>query len=190
LASGATMSLNASNTRAASIASSAFPPRSPGPHSHQHRHRRRPARSPGSRYRHPPRRPRNQRLPRLGQRRPGRQHHRFRRADHLQAHRHDRPLRRRAFAAEKQGQGHDRLALAPARDQGRREDAKYAARRKEQVGTGERNERIRTIISPKTASPITGIELTLYNLSSFVTATSTASSSRSWPTGWRSGWPP
>jgi peptide chain release factor 1 len=48
------------------------------------------------------------------------------------------------------------------------EDAKYAARRKEQVGTGERNERIRTYNFPQNRVTDHRIELTLYNLSSFV----------------------
>jgi peptide chain release factor 1 len=44
------------------------------------------------------------------------------------------------------------------------EDAKYAARRKEQVGTGERNERIRTYNFPQNRVTDHRIELTLYNL--------------------------
>jgi peptide chain release factor 1 len=48
------------------------------------------------------------------------------------------------------------------------ENAKYAARRKEQVGTGERNERIRTYNFPQNRVTDHRIELTLYNLSTFV----------------------
>src|SRR5437762_3133681 len=45
------------------------------------------------------------------------------------------------------------------------ENAKYAAQRKEQVGTGERNERIRTYNFPQNRLTDHRIELTLYNLS-------------------------
>src|SRR5678815_1501351 len=45
------------------------------------------------------------------------------------------------------------------------ENAKYAAQRKEQVGTGERNERIRTYNFPQNRVTDHRIELTLYNLS-------------------------
>jgi len=48
------------------------------------------------------------------------------------------------------------------------EDAKYAAQRKAQVGTGERNERIRTYNFPQNRVTDHRIELTLYNLSAFV----------------------
>jgi peptide chain release factor 1 len=48
------------------------------------------------------------------------------------------------------------------------EDAKYAARRKEQVGTGERNERIRTYNFPQNRVTDHRIELTLYNLPTFI----------------------
>jgi peptide chain release factor 1 len=48
------------------------------------------------------------------------------------------------------------------------ENAKYAARRKEQVGTGERNERIRTYNFPQSRVSDHRIELTLYNLSRFM----------------------
>ncbi len=44
------------------------------------------------------------------------------------------------------------------------ENAKYAAQRKAQVGTGERNERIRTYNSPQNRVTDHRIELTLYNL--------------------------
>jgi len=44
------------------------------------------------------------------------------------------------------------------------EDAKYAAQRKAQVGTGERNERIRTYNFPQNRVTDHRIELTLYNL--------------------------
>ena len=46
------------------------------------------------------------------------------------------------------------------------ENAKYAAQRKAQVGTGERNERIRTYNFPQNRVTDHRIELTLYNLSS------------------------
>jgi peptide chain release factor 1 len=48
------------------------------------------------------------------------------------------------------------------------ENAKYAARRKEQVGTGERNERIRTYNFPQNRVTDHRIELTLYNLSNLI----------------------
>jgi peptide chain release factor 1 len=44
------------------------------------------------------------------------------------------------------------------------ENAKYAAQRKSQVGTGERNERIRTYNFPQNRVTDHRIELTLYNL--------------------------
>jgi peptide chain release factor 1 len=44
------------------------------------------------------------------------------------------------------------------------EEAKYAAQRKAQVGTGERNERIRTYNFPQNRVTDHRIELTLYNL--------------------------
>ncbi len=48
------------------------------------------------------------------------------------------------------------------------ENAKYAARRKEQVGTGGRNERIRTYNFPQNRVTDHRIELTLYNLPRFI----------------------
>jgi peptide chain release factor 1 len=48
------------------------------------------------------------------------------------------------------------------------ENAKYAAQRKEQVGTGERNERIRTYNFPQNRVTDHRIELTLYNLPSVI----------------------
>jgi peptide chain release factor 1 len=48
------------------------------------------------------------------------------------------------------------------------EDAKYAAQRKEQVGTGERNERIRTYNFAQNRVTDHRIELTLYNLATFL----------------------
>jgi len=48
------------------------------------------------------------------------------------------------------------------------EDAKYAAQRKAQVGTGERNERIRTYNFPQNRVTDHRIELTLYNLPSVI----------------------
>jgi peptide chain release factor 1 len=48
------------------------------------------------------------------------------------------------------------------------EDAKYAAHRKKQVGTGERNERIRTYNFPQNRVTDHRIELTLYNLPRFI----------------------
>ena len=49
-----------------------------------------------------------------------------------------------------------------------KENAIYAARRKEQVGTGERNERIRTYNFPQNRVTDHRIELTIYNLSTFI----------------------
>jgi peptide chain release factor 1 len=48
------------------------------------------------------------------------------------------------------------------------ENAKYAAQRRIQVGTGERNERIRTYNFPQNRVTDHRIELTLYNLSAFI----------------------
>ncbi len=48
------------------------------------------------------------------------------------------------------------------------ENAIYAARRKEQVGTGERNERIRTYNFPQNRVTDHRIDLTLYNLSHMI----------------------
>lgn len=48
------------------------------------------------------------------------------------------------------------------------ENARYAAQRKAQVGTGERNERIRTYNFPQNRVTDHRIELTLYNLPAFV----------------------
>ena len=48
------------------------------------------------------------------------------------------------------------------------ENARYAAQRKAQVGTGERNERIRTYNFPQNRVTDHRIELTLYNLTSFL----------------------
>src|SRR6516225_6500670 len=48
------------------------------------------------------------------------------------------------------------------------ENAKYAAHRKSQVGTGERNEKIRTYNFPQNRCTDHRIELTLYNLSSVI----------------------
>lgn len=48
------------------------------------------------------------------------------------------------------------------------ENAKYAAHRKQQVGTGERNEKIRTYNFPQNRVTDHRIELTLYNLADFI----------------------
>ena len=48
------------------------------------------------------------------------------------------------------------------------ENAKYAANRKQQVGTGERNEKIRTYNFPQNRCTDHRIELTLYNLASVI----------------------
>jgi peptide chain release factor 1 len=48
------------------------------------------------------------------------------------------------------------------------ENAKYAAQRKEQVGTGERSEKIRTYNFPQNRVTDHRIELTLYNLANFI----------------------
>ena len=48
------------------------------------------------------------------------------------------------------------------------EEAKYAAERKAQVGTGERNERIRTYNFPQNRVTDHRIEVTLYNLPTFI----------------------
>jgi len=48
------------------------------------------------------------------------------------------------------------------------ENARYAANRKNQVGTGERNEKIRTYNFPQNRVTDHRIEVTLYNLSSFI----------------------
>jgi peptide chain release factor 1 len=48
------------------------------------------------------------------------------------------------------------------------EDAKYAAQRRAQVGTGERSEKIRTYNFPQNRVTDHRIELTLYNLSAVI----------------------
>jgi len=48
------------------------------------------------------------------------------------------------------------------------ENAKYAAQRKAQVGTGERNERIRTYNFPQNRVTDHRIELTMYNLPAYI----------------------
>ena len=48
------------------------------------------------------------------------------------------------------------------------ENAKYAANRKQQVGTGERNEKIRTYNFPQNRVTDHRIEVTLYNLANFI----------------------
>jgi peptide chain release factor 1 len=48
------------------------------------------------------------------------------------------------------------------------EDAKYAAHRKDQIGTGERSEKIRTYNFPQNRVTDHRIEVTLYNLANFV----------------------
>ena len=48
------------------------------------------------------------------------------------------------------------------------ENAKYAAERKAQVGTGERNERIRTYNFPQSRVTDHRIDLTMHSLSTFI----------------------
>jgi len=48
------------------------------------------------------------------------------------------------------------------------ENAKYAAQRKAQVGTGERNEKIRTYNFPQNRVTDHRVEVTLYNLLNFM----------------------
>jgi peptide chain release factor 1 len=48
------------------------------------------------------------------------------------------------------------------------ENAKYAAQRKDQIGTGERSEKIRTYNFPQNRVTDHRVELTLYNLANFI----------------------
>src|ERR1044071_413564 len=48
------------------------------------------------------------------------------------------------------------------------ENAKYAAQRKDQVGTGERSEKIRTYNFPQNRVTDHRVDLTLYNLANFI----------------------
>jgi peptide chain release factor 1 len=48
------------------------------------------------------------------------------------------------------------------------ENAKYAAHRKDQIGTGDRSEKIRTYNFPQNRVTDHRIELTLYNLANFI----------------------
>ena len=48
------------------------------------------------------------------------------------------------------------------------ENAKYAAQRKDQVGTGDRSEKIRTYNFPQNRVTDHRIEVTLYNLANFI----------------------
>jgi peptide chain release factor 1 len=48
------------------------------------------------------------------------------------------------------------------------ENARYAAQRKDQVGTGERSEKIRTYNFPQNRVTDHRVEVTLYNLANFV----------------------
>ena len=71
----------------------------PGPHPHLRRRRLGDARGRGGRGRDRPQRPAHRRLPLLRARRPERQHHRLRGADHPPAHRHRRVLPEREVAS-------------------------------------------------------------------------------------------
>jgi peptide chain release factor 1 len=48
------------------------------------------------------------------------------------------------------------------------ENAKYAAQRKDQIGSGERSEKIRTYNFPQNRVTDHRVELTLYNLANFI----------------------
>jgi peptide chain release factor 1 len=77
-------------------------------------------------------------------------------------------MRRRAFAAKEQGQAMTVLRSRLLDRKIAEENAKYAAHRKDQVGTGERSEKIRTYNFPQNRVTDHRIEVTLYNLANFI----------------------
>ncbi|CAA9287447.1 MAG: Peptide chain release factor 1, partial [uncultured Friedmanniella sp.] len=87
----------------------------PGPGAHLRRRRAGDAGGRGDRGRDRPGRPADRRVPLLGSRRPGRQHHRLRRADHAPAHGHRRLLPERALPAAEPRAGDADAALAADR---------------------------------------------------------------------------
>ena len=108
---------------------------------------------------------RDQRLPRVRQGRPGREHHRFRGANH---HKPSGLIVRCADQRSQQKNKAQALTVLRSRLLERKiaeENAKYAAHRKDQVGTGERSEKIRTYNFPQNRVTDHRIEVTLYNLS-------------------------
>ena len=107
-------------------------------------------------------------LPLLRRRRPARQQDRLRGAHHAPADRHRRRVPGRTLPAQEPRQGDGAPARPAARSERERQAAEKAEKRRLQVGTGDRSERIRTYNFPQGRLTDHRIELTLYRLDSIV----------------------
>jgi peptide chain release factor 1 len=103
-------------------------------------------------------------LPRRRSGRAGREHDRFRGPGHAYPDRADRALPGRPEPAEEQGKSAQILRARLLEDKKREEEAKYSATRKSQIGSGGREEKIRTYNFPQNRITDHRIGLTLYNL--------------------------